>query len=367
MSNILRLKYDLGGEDYLGAIYSDREESSDSSKAFGLSGYNRNFGFDGKFNFASYYYLIFQLLGTSTKEINDTAFNYNTLKKYRFDNNKYTALLDGKKFNGADAFVSFSRNTRAWNFYSEYFFQSPTVRRDNGFIQYNNFHNLYFQNDYNFYPETKLLHRLNPEVNMEIKFDAQRKLREQFVDLNPIVEFNGGIKIYGGYIVVNNENYGGIFHKDVNRWHFNLEAFNLSKFLTGSFSLEWGKYIVRFESPSYVGYGSNFSLSATVKPFDRLRNDINYSYSELARSKGGEKLFAGYVLSNKISYQFNKNFFLRVLLQYDQFNRDFSIDPLFSYKWNPYTILFIGSSHDLNELTNSTGITNFMKQTDRYF
>lgn len=364
VSNILRLKYDIGGENYIGAIFSDREESTDSSEAFGFTGYNRNFGFDGKFGFASNYYFNFQILSNNTKEINDTSFNYNTLKRYKFDKDKYTALYDGESYNDANVYLSLNRNARGWSFFTEYFFQGPTVRRDNGFIFRNNFHLWFMQQEYNFYPETKIFRRINPEVNFELRYDTQGKIKEQFLDLNPVIEFTNGIKIYGGYLFLNNEDYEGVYHKNVNRWHFALEAPNLSKLITGNFFYEWGKYIVRFANPSYVGYGHNFNFGATIKPMDQLRNDINYSYSELSKSAGGEKLFAGYVLSNKISYQFNKNFFLRVLLQYDLFSRNFSIDPLLSYKWNPFTILFLGSSHDLNEIVNTSGFSK-LYETDR--
>ena len=366
VSNILRMKYDMGGENYLGFIFSDREQSADSSKAFGFTGFNRNYGFDGKFNFASNYYLTFQVLQNNTKEINDTNFKYNSLKNFRFDDNKYTALLDGESYSGSNVYLSFNRNARNWSFYSEYFFQAPTVRRDNGFIQRNNFHQLFMQQEYNFYPEGKVLRRVNPELNMEIRYDAKGKLKEQFVELNLVTDWTNGISSSAGYLPVNNEDYGGIFHKNINRWHFNMEANNLSKFITGGFYYEGGKFIVRFEDPTYVGFGHNLDIWATIKPFDRLRNDINYSYSELSKSAGGEKLFAGYVVSDKISYQFNKNFFLRVLLQYDLFSRNFTVDPLLSYKWNPYTILFLGSSHDISEISDNNGFGKYT-ETDRYF
>ncbi|MBK7253957.1 MAG: carbohydrate binding family 9 domain-containing protein [Ignavibacteria bacterium] len=366
ISNILRMKYDMGGENYLGFIFSDREQSADSSKAFGFTGFNRNYGFDGKFNFASNYYLTFQVLQNNTKEINDTNFKYNSLKNFRFDDNKYTALLDGESYSGSNVYLSFNRNARNWSFYSEYFFQAPTVRRDNGFIQRNNFHQLFMQQEYNFYPEGKVLRRVNPELNMEIRYDAKGKLKEQFVELNLVTDWTNGIYSSAGYLPVNNEDYGGIFHKNINRWHFNMEANNLSKFITGGFYYEGGKFIVRFEDPTYVGFGHNLDIWATIKPFDRLRNDINYSYSELSKSAGGEKLFAGYVVSDKISYQFNKNFFLRVLLQYDLFSRNFTVDPLLSYKWNPYTILFLGSSHDISEISDNNGFGKYT-ETDRYF
>lgn len=367
VSNILRLKYDLGGEDYFGAIISDREESADSSKAFGFTGYNRNYGFDGKFNFSSNYYLTFQFLANNTKEINDTNFFYNTLKRYRFDNNKYTALYDGESYNGANAYISFNRNARGWSFYSEYFFQPATVRRDNGFIQRNNFHNLFMQQEYNFYPEGKVIRRVDPEFNINLRYDTEGRIKEQNIDLNLVTDWTNGIWSAVGFYPLNNETYGGVRHKNISRMHFNLEANNLSKFITGGFYYEFGKYIVRFQNPSYVGNGFNLDIWATIKPFDRLRNDINYSYSELSKSAGGEKLYAGYVISNKVSYQFTKNFFMRVLLQYDLFARNFSIDPLLSYKWNPYTILFLGSSHDLNELVNSNGFSKYYETNRQIF
>lgn len=364
ISNILRLKYDMGGEDYFGMIFSDREEGTDSSKAFGFSGYNRNFGFDGKFGFSSYYYLTFQLLANYTKEINDTNFYNSTLKKYKFDNNKHTALFDGEKYNGTNAYISFNRSAEGWSFYTEYFFQSPNVRRDNGFIQRNNFHQWFMQQEYNFYPETKIFRRIDPEFNVELRYDANGRLKEQFAELNLVTDWTNGIYSSIGYYLVNNEDYGGIFHKNINRWHFDIEANNISKFLTGGFYYEFGKFIVRFEDPTYVGFGHNFNLWLTMKPFERLRNDLTYDYSELSKNTGGEKLYAGYILSDKISYQFTKNFFLRILIQYDLFNKNMNIDPLISYKWNPYTILFLGSSHNLNEISDTGGNLKY-SETER--
>lgn len=364
VSNILRLKYDLGGQNYIGGIFSDREENAADNSDFGFTGYNRNLGIDGSFNFASNYYLTFQILQNLTKEINDTNFYYNTLKPYRFDNKKYTALYDGEKYSGSNVDISFNRNAEGWSFYTEYFFQGPAVRRDNGFITRNNFHQFFMQQEYNFYPAGNLFQRLDPEVNFQTRYDVDGRLLGEFLEFNQVVEFKNGIKVYGGYLPVNNEQYNGIYHKNVNRTHIGLDANNLSRFLTGGFFYEYGKYVVKFESPSFIGFGHNFDLYATIKPTEQLRNDVNYSYSELSVKPGGEKIYAGYVISDKISYQFNKNFFFRVLLQYDLFSRYFSIDPLLSYKWNPFTILFIGSSHDLNELQNSSGYSAF-HETDR--
>ena len=366
VSNILRMKYDVGDENHLGVIISDRRESSDSSEAFNFSGYNRNLGIDGRFKFASNYYLTFQVVQNYTKEINDTNFYYNTLEGYRFDNDKYTALYDGESYSGTNAFISFNRNARGWSFYTEYFYQPSTVRRDNGFIQRNDFQYLFMQQEYNFYPENSFVRRIDPELNFELQYDINGKLMSQFFEVNVVNDWSNGLWSSIGYSIVNNELYNNVFHKGVNRWHLNLEANNLSKVITGGMYYEGGNYVVRFENPSYVGFGHNFELYSTFKPFDQLRNDLNFSYSELAKERGGELLYSGYVLSDKISYQFNKNFFLRVLVQYDLFDRVFNVDPLLSYKWNPYTILFLGASQNISELTNDQGFSSYV-ETDRQF
>ncbi|HMQ69889.1 MAG TPA: DUF5916 domain-containing protein [Ignavibacteria bacterium] len=364
VSNILRLKYDVGDENHLGVILSDREESPDSSEAFNFTGYNRNIGFDGRFKFADNYYLSFQIVQNYTREISDTNFYYNTLRGYRFDNEKYTALYDGETYSGTNAFVSFNRNARGWSFYTEYFYQPSTIRRDNGYISRNNFQYFFMQQEYNFYPDNSFVRRIDPELNFEVQYDINGRLMEQFFEINLVNDWTNGLWSSVGYSIINNELYDDIFHKGVNRWHINLEANNLSKILTGGMYYQGGNYVVKFEYPSFVGFGHDFSLYTTFKPFEQLRNDLEFNYSELSRSRGGEFLYAGYVMSDKITYQFNKNFFLRVLFQYDMFSRIFNVDPLLSYKWNPYTILFVGASQNVSELTNEAGFSSYV-DTDR--
>ncbi|HMS63675.1 MAG TPA: DUF5916 domain-containing protein [Ignavibacteria bacterium] len=198
-SNILRLKYDLGGQNYIGAIFSGREANAENyTDNFNFTGYNRNFGIDGNFNFASNYYLSFQILQNNTKEFNDTTFYYNTLKDYRFDNGKYTALFDGESYKGTNAFVSFNRNAEGWSFYTEYFLQPSTVRRDNGFISRDNFHSFFMQQEYNFYPAGNVFQRIDPEVNFQIRYDINGTKLSEFLEWNPVIEFKNGINIYGG-------------------------------------------------------------------------------------------------------------------------------------------------------------------------
>ena len=102
-SNILRLKQSLGTNDsYVGLIFTDREVNKDTKQAFDVDGYNRVFGFDGNFRFLDNYSITFQSLRLFTREINYSEY-YNP---NRFDNDKYTAALDGEYFAGFSKYLS---------------------------------------------------------------------------------------------------------------------------------------------------------------------------------------------------------------------------------------------------------------------
>jgi hypothetical protein len=102
-----------------------------------------------------------------------------------------------------------------------------------------------------------------------------------------------------------------------------------------------------------VGFGYTASCNLTLKPFNRMVIDNAYSYSQLSDSYGGQKLYAGYIYRNKISFQFTKSLFLRLVTQYNSFSGELDIDPLFSYKWNPFTIFYIGSTHNITDYGSS--------------
>lgn len=84
---------------------------------------------------------------------------------------------------------------------------------------------------------------------------------------------------------MNNENYYDVYHKNVHRGWINFNI-NTSSLATGGGFFELGKYIVRFEEPSYVGWGWNAEAWLTIKPLSNLVMENNYSYFELSKEKG---------------------------------------------------------------------------------
>lgn len=357
--NVLRLKKSLKGESFIGFTFTDREIWYKNS-----SGANRVFGFDGNFNFFKNWYFIFHALGYNTKELNDTTLYRNSTK---FGTNlQHTLSFDGESYTAFGGYFELYRQTRNWSGGFTLSLAPPETRRDVGYVSSSNFRTLTTWQNFNIYPKSGFALRINPALNAGIRFKYDGTLREQWVDPNFYIQFKNQINLSGSFLAVNNEEYEGIFHKNVNRGWINFNINTLEKIRGGAF-FEIGKYIVRFASPSYVGFGFTGEAWLTVKPINRLSIENTYTYAELSKEAGGEKLYTGYILRNKVSFQFTKNLFLRLVTQYNSFSNRFDVDPLFSYKWNPFTIFYIGSTHDFEEYNSQPGKTKYVETARQFF
>jgi hypothetical protein len=353
--NVLRLKKSLKGQQFLGLIGTDREVGDS---------YNRVIGFDGSLKFWNDYYLNWQLMGYFTKEP-DKPELYTDETPINSKGND--AGFNGESYANYGGTMVLIRNSRSWD--TEIFLNitPPEARRDLGYLAKNDFREIGFWNGVEMYPKSKLLIRMNAYVNGGMQYDFENRIKEQWLVPELYFLFSNQINLTLGALAVNNENYYDVYHKNVNRgWlSFNVNSFSAAR---GGIFFETGKFIVRFADPSYVGWGFNSELWLTLKPLDNLIMENTYNYYQLSKEAGGEKLYTGYIFRNKTSFQFTRKFFLRLITQYDSFTKKFDIDPLFSYKWNPFTIFYIGSTHDLVDYGSSPNrqSTRFV-QTERQF
>lgn len=356
--NVLRLKKSLKGESFLGMIYTDRELWKD-----GQHGANRVFGIDGKLKFFNNWHFIFQALGYNTKELNDTTLYYNPT---RFGKDKqHTMSFDGESFSAFGGYAELYRDTRNWDGGVTMSLAPPELRRDVGYVTNSNFRTVTTWHTFNIYPEKSFVLRFAPAFNAGLRYDYNNRIKEQWLVPNFFIQFKKQISVNGGFLAVNNENYENVYHKNVHRGWINCNIHAIDAVRGGVF-FEMGKYIVRFQNPSYVGHGFFTEAWLTLKPVNRLSIENNYVYTELSREAGGEKLYTGYILRNKTSFQFTRKLFLRLVTQYNSFSRQFDIDPLFSYKWNPFTIFYIGSTHDVAEYSTPNN-TKRLAETSRQF
>lgn len=352
-SNILRLKKSLKGLSFIGFIGTDHET---------VDSFNRVLGFDGSFHFLNNYFFNWQALGYFTKELNKTDIYEN---KTKINSKGNDAGFNGEFLSGYGGSFSFIRNSRYLN--SEIFlnFAPPEARRELGYMSKNNLRELGISQGFTMYPEKSIFETISPSLHGGLQYDYEGKIKEQWLIPQFYFQFIHQVNFSGGFLAVNNENYFNIYHKNVNRGWVNININTNSK-VTGGAYLELGKYIVRFWNPSFVGWGFTAQAWLTLKPFHNIVFENNYSYFELSNNRGGEKLYTGYIFRNKTSFQFTRNFFLRLVVQYDSFAKRFDVDPLLSYKWNPFTIFYFGSTHDFAEIS-SDNVNRKFKETQRQF
>ncbi|MFB0515000.1 MAG: hypothetical protein ACETWG_00150 [Candidatus Neomarinimicrobiota bacterium] len=60
---------------------------------------------------------------------------------------------------------------------------------------------------------------------------------------------------------------------------------------------------------------------------------------------------------SKLNYQFTKRLFLRLVVQYNHFDDLFDIDPLLTYRINPFSAFYIGPAFDYQDYGDQTSFS----------
>jgi hypothetical protein len=73
------------------------------------------------------------------------------------------------------------------------------------------------------------------------------------------------------------------------------------------------------------------------------------SFERMDELDTGEEIFTDYVLRVRSNFQFTRRLFLRLILQYRDYRKNYDVEPLLSYKVNPFTVFYAGSAHGLHD------------------
>ena len=351
VSNILRVKHDLKEDSFVGLLATNREVAG---------GYNRLAGVDASIRFLSDYRLSVQALESWTEEPSDTRL-YAGEDTLTFDDGQYTAAFDGEHFEGFGLFAGLQRSARHWNFNIFYQDLAPTFRSDNGFVDRNDFRSFFAWSGLLFRPDSRLFDQIYPRVVLNWRYDHGGSFQERWI--GPEVEFlfKTQTSVQLGGLVVNDEHFRGVWHKGVHRGWLRAST-NFSEFIFGGIDVMVGDFIYRGDS-TFVGFGHQFGLSSTVKFSSQFVVETTYEWDRLAEHNGGLEIFDGYILRNRAVYQFTSRLFLRLITQYNSFNNTLEVDPLISYKINPFTVFYVGSAHDITDFDEPHG----WAKTDRQF
>lgn len=332
VSNILRARRTYGANSYVGATLTDRrfEDGGGSGTTVGVDGVHR---------FLDDYRFEYQLVGSHTAEP-DVAGPTASLGDLTFDDGKHTAVFDGESFDGLGSYVSLERSARTWVFDYDYWTSSPTFRADNGFESRNDFQRFSAFNEVNWYPESSLVDQATADLRVSRTWTHDGGKKEGVV--SPTVEFS----LIGQTFVEigpewSYERFRGVDFDDMFGWTVFARS-NAFDRLTGGFFLQWGDGIARNLDVPARGDRRFLEVFSTIKPIDRLRIEPSIQWSRL--EVDGEEVFDGYIFRARTSFNLTRRLFGRVVLQYDEFDEAFDVEPLVTYRINPYTLFYVGST-----------------------
>lgn len=346
--NIGRLRYDLGDEAYVGTMLMTRDLSG---------GHNYLAGFDWNYKFWSNWYFGGEGFVSQTSELDDPGLLESTRK---FGRSGYDAAFNGEKYWGNGLHLVLSHSGRSYNFSFVSNNFSPTYQTYNGFFDQNGYRAFYMSHEYSFYPEKSFIDRGSFGVSGNLRYDFYGIKKEQVLEPYASFTLKGQTNLFLEYLLVNDESFRDIWFKKINRFSFNLNSRPLDAIAVSVYGGA-GKYIYRRSVP-VTGEGHNAGVSLTLKPTSQINVSVSYDRARLSDLETGLLFYDGYVGRAVGIYQFSPEMFVRTILQYDQFGKEFQFYPLFSYKLNAFTTFFAGATSNYVNYEGDLGTINTDQQ-----
>ena len=303
---VLRMKYRLSDDSFLGAIYTGRELDTAHNRLGGLDGLLRvSKGSTIQYNAV--------LSSESYKRDDEPQKGYMLAAEYGHDSRQLSYSFGGKSISTGFAAATGYVKRKGINYFKGLF--KPK-----------------------FYPEIKFIRRIDLELFSRQAYDIEYKLWETVDYLASWIYFSGStfIKLKAEYAT---------------------EIFRAERFNTGGFhalvSTQIGKKVnlaclyqrlgsIYYSAEPYQGISDNLVFMGAYKPSDKLHLDLTFRYSDFSDVSTAEQVYDYFILRGEITYQMNKYFFLRTITEYNSYRDQLLTDFLASFTWVPGTVVYLG-------------------------
>jgi hypothetical protein len=335
-TNLARLRHSLGDQAHLGLIATDRRYDGGGSATLG--------GFDGRIRLSRTAQVEAQLLLTRTVEPDDTTLTAGDgLNDLTFDRGRHTAAFDGETFNGHAIYAGFEQETRTWGVDAQYWERSPGFRADAGFEPRND-QRLGEVSLYGIRRWTAgLLEWVNPSVTVARMWNFSGLRKDEWIVGGVEARLRAAQTQISLNAMRSNERFGGLDFDGIRQLDLAVNS-TPSALLSLSAEVRTGHRIARRD----LVMGDERAAEAVVelRPLDRV---VIATSGEWIRSDDlatGKRLFDGYVARAKLYLQFSRELSTRLVVQFDDFDQRWECDPLVTYRLNPFSIFYVGSTRD---------------------
>jgi hypothetical protein len=352
-NSVLRYKRDLGSKYTLGVLVTDREGEDYFNRLALADAYLRVTEKD----------MIAVQAGVTSTQYPDSIVE-------EFDQ-------PGGTFNSYGAAIDYYHNTRNIDWRLSYYDFGKNLRVDQGFLPQVDIKNPEAELDYTWLAKKQDLWwtQMNWELEYSYITDQSYHLLKSEARLGYEILMIKQSDIIAEYYLTR-ENYNGTeFNQNSVYIHHCLKPVgNLHYWISILFGDRIDYTNTRLGKRYHYNVGFNWSIGM------HLNADLNYMYEKLDVDPG--RLYTANILEGRLTYQFTKQFFMRIIMQYRNYdyNTVLYINPdedppepleqfvfsqfLLSYKINPQTVLFLGYSDnykggELNERDTPLTQTNW--------
>lgn len=363
-SNIIRARRTFGENSFVGTTITDRRFMDGGSGSLAST--------DLRVQLLDNYRFEAQLALSNTHEPTDETLSADLEDEDRsplFDRGSHTVALDGEQFQGNAFFLSFDRNARHWNFDLGFNSYSPTFRTANGFVTRNDYRRLRLWQGVMFYPEWWIVERVEPGMFAMTEYNYDGTPKGTYGELMLWMRLKGQTNVFG-YVGRGRERFRDVQFEGLNEWYGEIYS-RFSEWLNLGFEVSGGESIYR-ETPE-LGKRLNMEVEATIKPLQRLIIEPEVSYASLRNPSPAPDedtfFFQGYIFRTRASLQFTRELSMRLVVQYNDFDENLSVEPLLSYQINPFSVFYLGTTHGYDRFDDADalddGISPGFHQTER--
>jgi hypothetical protein len=305
-----RLKLGLGGENYIGAIYSGKELSGSS---------NRVAGVDLNLRFAD---------------------NHNLMGNYLYS---FTDdPLNSINSNGGALSLVYQYNTKTFGVWGVFEDFSKDFQMDTAFYNRTGFTDGVGSVRISLFPDPEKidwLKKVTLAVTGTYLHDKVTEMNDSYVQINARLDFLKQIYFCTCYHFYTESWAGTAFdHTD-----FNIHAgAQPTNWLNISLGLTTGNFIYYDPVNPFLGDSPTYSISLAIQPNENFSQSFSYTYSFFDRESTGERIYEESIINSKTTYQFDKYFFVRAIIKYDSYLERVLTDLLASYTLSPGTVLHLG-------------------------
>jgi len=273
-------------------------------------------------------------------------------RTFKIGDRVYTERLDGQNFWGHAAYLSLENFTRYWGIDVDYWRTSNSFRADNGFITQNDYQRASITNAGTIEVNNDLVDEIRPFLNVSRVWNTDGQRKDEWIrpEINVDLKSQTGLE-FGA--LFSNEWFRGQSLNGIHRWNVDFDT-RPNQYFDFSASYEQGDFVARTAVPARLGDGKAFSAGMTFRaPFswmhlDRLTLQPSISFQKLAHaetgSTDGRGYFEGYVFRTRANFQATRDFFTRLIFQYNDFRGTIDIEPLLTYRIDPFTLLYVGAT-----------------------